>query len=314
MQRAILGGLRDRGPTLSSELCWLMAEEAGKVSRRSSGNPLLPEGGIVRSFYVSFTRALRGLVRDNRVGASWRRLRSADELVTYYPFKTQDLRMRLLRERLLPHLRERMRNAGRLRFSRAENEVFIIEKLTEDQLREATAKWSDLEGRLVDSLAIMPSDNRRHFMAVWARGCSIFPSRRSTTQDPPLGSLIAKLEDLPRQSKEVCLLASNLIEFYVTWFPREQRDVVHLKSLLAEEFDLGEDSKGRMRDEFKRELHKMEPDFIESLPGDRHRRTESEEETDLQDYFENRFSPLLDQLVRKDVFRQFTFLTLSGCA
>ena len=135
MQQSVVAELRTHGPTTFESLRWKFWDG----QRISSGR--LPQ-----TWNTALDRAVKSLVLRRQIAVDSRPLENLEEWVAHYPNKTLDSQLRSLRTELLPHLVDWLRDNGPSpRFSRADNEAYVVSLLTHEQRHLFASKWQRLE-------------------------------------------------------------------------------------------------------------------------------------------------------------------------
>lgn len=259
------------------------------------------EREIRKTVYTSFLRAVNGLVRSNEVERQSRRLRTLDEVVEYYPYKTRSVELKELRLRLLPRLRGLNWSAL---YGASENEDFIVGKHPQgESIRD---RWERLRFQLLVAVRTITDPQVAHIHAhLIVRGDALFSDRAKGLVHP--GSFVDLASCLAVHLEES--LAQALTKFFNEIWPPTQRKEVALKSQLYAWVNFS-GSTPSLKPEARDALRKLEPQIMADLviiP----RPTRGS----FRGFFlekDIRHEPILDQLLQRDVLGPFDFLGLPG--
>lgn len=310
LQQQILQRVTTTTPISVNQLCWDLALSLGRVKQENTSP--LPTGTLDPSFYKSFCRAVGLLKKRDLLQYSTKTIETTSDIIALYPYRTQDVQIRALRERLLPIAVEYI---GSLKpaFNVQENEYFLLRRLSHIQQKEFSKAWGNLWNELTVLLGKVPESRRKLVFDLMVKGNEL----SATPVSLILGSYKYSGDSMERLLSEAIKvnapvpseadLYKRVRELYTKFFPRSDRMVTKLKSRLVAVVEMTSNKgKPTMTDGFKEELLNKNKAFVEALPG--HQETETKEEWLGTSYRKISYSPLLDQLILRDVFRPFEFL------
>lgn len=216
-----------------------------------------------QSAYTKFYRALQGLSERSRgfVKITDRPLESFDEVVGHFPFKTLSVRQRWLRQRLLPSLAREISGGHKARYTPANNEDFILARLTGEESENFRRQWRDLRTQLVRSLTRTNFETQTDVLMFVCRGMSLFESHSLTC-----ASSFCELAERCRDSVPVsCASAiANLVEGL---FPASDRRSLQVRSVLHSYVDFNSRGRYRLKQATVDLLSRDCPDIVRQLPG-----------------------------------------------
>ncbi len=299
VQRLILGDLSISDPTEINELCWRFGLKEGKVVR----------GELGKSFYAGFRRAVDQLVATGHVRRTEERLTNLEQLVKFYPFRTRSVPVKLLRERLLPILKNHLEETKALKFTAAEDEHYLLRQLPAETQKKARLAWEKLELRLIALLAHVRDERKYEILGLLARGRQLFIPPEGISHRRSLGSLITRVFDRSSLTGSEQAIQAEASAFYERFFPRVTVARNRFKSQLYCVVDLRRQSgTPKLTEDFEHILLERDRKFIEGLPGHR-----PGGELNVRAFLprqEVKFSPMLDKLILRDALAPFDFLLL----
>jgi hypothetical protein len=286
----------------------------------------LPAGEILKPFYQSFGRAVRRLVETGMVVERLRKLRSLDELVQYYPYKTTDRWVKELREQLLPIARQVAERSSR-KYSTAENEAYLLADVPED----AQQRWPSVEAQLFDLMGELSglqeperTSRRGVILRATVRGRQLFDRPSDVSCVSSFGSIIAEIQRTPPMSEHERPTYAAVAAFYEECFPRDEVARVEMKTRLMAVADFGRSGASSLTSLLKRELLLAAPQMIEQMPGHVPAPPSPTKEERANDGYDIEhflmaglpregptFAPLLDKLIQRDAIASFAFLHLA---
>lgn len=269
----------------------------------SDGELPIPSGGINSSFYQSFRRAVRSL--HARVVREHARPKSMGDLIRRYPFRTQNLAVRELRSRLLPLMNPYLFKFPRPKYSGAENEVFLRDQMSRENLMAVGARWHPIEDNLCKLLAITDLEDRALVLDILGRGRSLFVKMQRAAEGESLRKLAQRSHQLLPRGINAIRACEQLKALLRSFF--SDLDYVRVKTELYEAVYFPRHGQPLLTDRFKHFLLTEDQDFIESLPG----HSGNAPERKWQIPHSVRFSPFLDKLVHNDILKPFEFLSFS---
>lgn len=315
IQEWILAELERYGELQVNELCWFIALREGRVSLKEGADGLY-SGSLSTPFYQSFGRAVHRLHDSGKVKHQERKLRSLDELVRYYPYKTSDGWLTSLRVRLLPFAKRFAERSGR-KYSTADNEWHLRSQAPND----APQRWRHVETQLfglIEDLNSLPEPELSHrrglVLRALAKGQSLFVSESDVSCNASLGTIVSEMVDLPPISVRERTTYTSLMDFYNDCFPPDDVARLDLKTRLYAVADFQRSGASRLTDRFKLELLHQAPHLLEAMPG--HVPAVPEEVLQQMDWMEREvrrrvgvtFSHMLDKLIQRDAIGPFTFI------
>lgn len=302
LQTAVLSSVMTDSSLSFGQLCWQLAEVDGRGISK--------EGDLRQSFYASCHRAIVRLVDEGNLQRTRRKLRSVAELLTHYPHKTRQQKVRNLRIRLLPHLSDYLGETKARHFGVAEVERFYIRQQTESTMREFGNRWRNLEDRLCVLLGEVPNDRRDIVLDLLIKGRSTFGGCSGANHPSDLGSIVRGALARTGLMEAEYSLYSSIHELYNSLFPSDKQCFMSLKDQLYTVVDMSKKSNARpyLKDRFKQELLKRDLTYIESLDG--HQTGSALDELYNGGWLRPvQFSPLLNQLIGRDSLADFDFIT-----
>lgn len=298
VQRAVMQELEaDQGSSLTvDQLCWAVAIRQGRCGVDWRGGA--DQRDLPKSFYAAFRRAVASLKRAGSLVVEPRKLGTLDEFVALYPSKTLSLERRGLRERLLPHVAGYLQNSSG-RFTFAENEQFLARTVSPT----AQNEWVSLETDVLVAASLSVGRRRESLMQILAKGRQYFDHSGISATDS-LGQLVAEGLKMATSPDDRAIF-TELAAFYGRAFPSGDRTRLRLKNKLYEVARMGRGRRpAELTDELKMHLFRMDQPLLESLPG--HVTCAARDGWFVVNG--HTFSPILDQLIGRDVFRDFEFV------
>jgi hypothetical protein len=296
-------------PTPANELMWRLARRSNRVRQAQTAQDPLPVGEVHDAFYKSFRRALKQLIDDKAIRCKKRELENVDEVVAIYPFRTRDVRILELRQRLLPQMRTHLLETGDRQFGHSSNEDYHVDEATDAERAGWRARWQRIENKLCQELATTPE--RETLLAIATRGRELFfRTRRRPSSDlssnfhhaKALGDLFDSLSKSGAH-RDLVLDASA---FFTDWLPPSRKQHLELKSQLYSIWDGGMRQRPSLKLAFKQTLRDRSPALVQKLPKYAPPRKDAPNSFVR---YEERFDPILDQLLGRDVFAEFEFLS-----
>jgi hypothetical protein len=305
MQRRIAAAIDacQTGEALPIELAWQFATEDRLIP--PLGDQLPPDLELPHHLYVGVTRAAKQLATDkNGFQDARRKLATIEELGRYLPFRTTSLRIRFVRQHLLPHLFSFVARQ-RAEFPLENNESHALALASGELRAELADEWSsiDLElARLEPSLA----EAERHLVfQVRVRGAELFRHKSGVKAAEALTVLLRRCRDLPAPSNQVL---ERLRDLYRDRFPRAEARLAWTKSKLYSAIDVGTQHTSRLKDTAKKALLEARPEIVRALPGHNEARKPKDHIVRFIGLRKTSFDPLLDKLVDRKAFQAFIFL------
>lgn len=315
MQRLVIAELSHE-PIGWNELLWRLAkEEPGAISVQGELVPGVRLGKIRPPFYKAFDRAVLSLAKARRLDVEKRKLRTADELVRHYPFKTLRLEARDLRSALLPVVVTIASQRHRVKASSEIEDHLLHQKRQEDPSYGASwlEQWLPIRASIGAVLATSAAGAQydlllqllargQHFFDHTSTVTSIAVHQRNGNMRP---TSLLHLIQLTEQTLPVSTVAA-LKALYRRAIPRDRHEQRLLKDLLFRVGEFRRDKAPGLSQTTKEELLKLAPEIVRDLPGytpavpqrsflDRERRAG--------------FGPHLNLVLDRHALDPFTFLT-----
>jgi hypothetical protein len=310
LQQQILQLVTSTTPVSINQLCWKLATLLGRVKQENS-HPL-PVGFMDPSFYKSFCRAVGLLKKRNLLQFFSRKIETPQELAELYPYRTRDVRVKALREQLLPETTTFLKDRSP-RFNVNQNERFLWQRLSLEERRQFSESWVLLWNELAVLLGRVPETRRTLVFDLMLKGNEISQSILDAAfseykySGASMQDLLTETTKIDNPLTEESALYNRVLHLYVRYFPRSSRMATRLKSRLFDVVDIGSDKKHpRITDLFKDRLLTKNKALIEALPG--HKVIETKADEWFLRSIETQYSPLLDQLILRDAFGPFEFV------
>jgi hypothetical protein len=133
----------------------------------------------------------------------------------FYPYKTRDVRIKVLREHLLPRVRDHLITTGSTQFDRGANEIFHVEHATEDERAVWCAQWNEIEKAICTRIGA--SDSPDVLIGMLTRGRELFHRRvshfgGSSSKYKYTGSLEGLIATLSGSNLDLASLAAHSIQ------------------------------------------------------------------------------------------------------
>jgi hypothetical protein len=310
LQKAIMEKLRPYPslPILQNKLLWDLAFERDGVEKQGNIYGVenqIEDGARKKSFEINFRRAVGELSEDDRISITRRRLPELDEIIEQLPYLTDKLEVLTLRTLLLPIVRKYIIEANpAIRHRDFDPFGYQIRKLKRDNseaYKELLIKWEEIEGRIVKILQNTASPRFDSWLDVLMWGRYYFRAAER--------KCLLKLPDTDTEKEhEVIANIKSLIhqvEPYIDF------KVGNAKKVLYALFSAPRFGNTSLSDDLKRFLFKEKGELLRSLPGDEDSKLVVHGFGDSEYNFRNRkFSPLLDQLFTRHIFRELSFLSI----
>lgn len=311
-QRTVLAKIDAAAPgTNINRIQWELADESGAVRRDAEAVGPFESGRLSPAFYGSFRRALRTSV-EIKERLARRRCADFDELNGSYPYKSLQLHVRQLRERVLPLMQEYLEANGKRQFKAADTEIYLADtKIPDDAISKAASEWSRIKERALAVTGDLRGDAQSAFFEVLIKAEQLFRNK-SIRHDKPLPRLLrAASEELDCRRSAVPIQTLHEIgAIYDAAIPKELRRHATFKSRLCSIIDFGQNrTRAAFKPEFKTWLLERDPDMITALPE--HKASRSRVPRGFQPIgadLSTRFSPMLDQAIGRDALQAQLFI------
>ena len=316
IQAAILTRVREEPGIFVGRLRWEVAQELGKLGF---------DGGLTPSFYRSVQRAWKELATGSEASLQEkkRRLSTLSEVSVHYPFKTQSVEIRRVREQVLPLIEEQLEKHG-AKYSPLESEKFVLqqsrEARTSEDWRKARGKWRRIERRqLLPLLAEedLETDAKDLVLATIVKCAEYFaPQRGFAHRSRTLAGILQDFRVLAAEDARFSKSSADLSKLFTRWLPPSKRRVAGLKSELRRFIDFGRGS-AHMYSPRKEELFDAHEDVLRAIPGNTYPEPEPDPSEPLMRrgsrvHLNMQHSPLLDKAVMHDVLQKFSFLSIAS--
>ncbi len=305
LQKAILSQLEKHPhPVLQNVLLWEIAlerkefEKTGETFRLNG--EVIEEGRIRKSFEISFRRAAKNCSAAGLVYRNKAKITSLDEFIQLLPFITTRLEIFKLRFALLPMIRKYIESNPSTNLDPFEYQLEILEDENLSAYKELKSSWEKIERDILKLLGDRELrdidlwlDNlcwgRYHFRGRKGNGILRIPSQTETDTE----------EEIVNQLRSLVERIKTFPEFKIG----------NAKKVLYALFEAPRHGKTKLTKDFRNFLFNEKEELIKSLPGDQEPATSLKYGRYHDNYLERRkFSPLLDQLFDRHIFRELTFI------
>lgn len=295
-------------PILQNKLLWDLALERDEVNKKGSTYGVenqIEDGVRKKSFEINFRRAVGELSEDNRISIIHRRLPELDEILEHLPYLTDKLEVLTLRILLLPSVKKYIIEENpAIRHRDFDPFGYQIRKLKRDNIeayKELLKKWGEIENQIVRILQNTASQRFDSWLDVLIWGRYYF--RASDKK------CLLKLPEADTEKEHEVIANINSLIHQVE--PYIDFKVGNAKKVLYALFSAPKFGNTSLSDDLKRFLFKEKEALIRSLPGDEDSKLAVHGFGGAEYNFRNRkFSPLLDQLFTRHIFRELSFLSL----
>jgi hypothetical protein len=297
MQSLILSNLNGEKLFQLNVLRWqLWTEEFGN-----------PNSDMSKSFYVSFNRALELL--DDRLIRKRRRLRDLKELRNYYPFKTQKAQIRDLRRKLLPFFEEFVNETG-AKYTEAQNENFLFRQLLPEDQQFSVEAWRRLESRIYTLIGSAEAKRSRILIQLVTRAWELFRTEKHVSVKNSFRYLAESAFESSVSDPFEQSIKDEVFDILNRCFPGSTLPRARLKSQVYRAFSFSKKAQPHLKQDFREFLTEKHHNFLETLPGHQPAERKAVEKRTFYIPREERLSPMLDNIVTRDVFTAFEFVRL----
>ncbi len=243
-----------------------------------------------------FHQQLRRSLERSKYTVNAARLRDFGEVISVYPYKTLSRGVRLMRERLLPHLKPLAER--NVRYSRAENERHLLAR-DREFAGERYSQWMSIEVAIYTAM-------KSHEDFAWAvpllcRGRELLAATSVVSCARDLGHVVAATGSHLGIEHP---LTQRLRGFLEELLPLETRRATRLRSQLHGLADLFGHGPASLKTTTAEWLLEQAPAFVKSLPGHKDR------QAGMYGMLNGtRFRPELDRLLGRDALQEFEFVT-----
>jgi hypothetical protein len=305
LQKAILSQLeRDPDSVLQNVLLWNIALERDEFEKNGKAfhlnGKVVQEGRIKKSFEISFRRAVKtcsaaGLVCQNRT-----KITTLDEFIQLLPFITTRLEIFELRSALLPTIKKYIERNPTTNLDPFEYQLEILEDKHSSAYKELKRSWENIETdalKLISNTELQNIDlwldtlcwGRYHFRDRNRSGVLRIPSKTESDTEEKIANSLR-------------VLVGRIKTF-------SEFKIGNAKKVLYALFQAPRHGKTNLTKDFRNFLFNEQEELIKSLPGDEEPATSRLYGRYHDNYLERRkFSPLLDQLFDRHIFRELTFI------
>lgn len=298
LQRRIISLVRESASFHTIEsLRWKVFEEDG--AERSEAVERLSS-----SANTSFSRSILKLQQNGQLFVEKRPLSSIEECVSYYPGKTLDVRVRRLRQQLLPALLEWTtdRSGAGPRYGVSSNEEYHLNG-NPDKVQSLRQQWKVIE-KTVRHAFLETGD--QSWLELICRVRFLIGNSNLKPVNGVSWSVAQLVNACLAQSPSNPGLADRLREFSNNVLPKEESESLKFKSLIHTFTEIPNRGDCRLKYETCEELLKRRPDVVEQLSGYQPRPKSNWFNQSPPDV--RRFGPEIHRLFDKKVFEEFQFL------
>jgi hypothetical protein len=319
LQRAIIEKLDSypRIPILQNKLLWDLAldrDEIKKTGNAYGRHNQIEEGTRKKSFEINFRRAIKELAKREKILLSTRTLYKLSEIIDLMPYLTDRLEVFTLRSLLLPTIKKYLvEEDASIQYRDLDPYGFQIEKLKTDDrqlFNQLENKWKEIESQIVKILQYTDSASFDSWIELLLWGRSNF---RTAKRKYPFYFKITQKKRLSRLPEANNTYERNTITDVKALIGQVESQVTfkvgEAKKVLYALFSASKFGKTSLTDDFREYLFKQNKELLKSLPGDKDSHVRA---TGLvaghADYMLRQFSPLLDQLFTRHIFRELSFV------
>jgi hypothetical protein len=249
------------------------------------------------------------------------------ELLQLYPYQTKSSRVAFLRAQLMPALfgsagedpgeEHDLRHDG-ARYTRAQNELFAMEKLSLDDRQRLRGRWDAIADRVLQIEAALSPDERYAVFALRVK-CMELCSPGEVSHSQTFQRLLRRLEK--REPSPLVTEVVALMRSFYELLPLAEINQARLKTALYGYVDFRTRRTPRLTEHAKDSLRRAAPHIVEKLPIFRENMKKKrlrQEQGGVIRYGMEAFlarnepdafyDPLLDKLLGRDLFRKFQFI------
>lgn len=314
LQNEILDNLTS-SPIYQNELYWKIAQsDPRRLVPCASASPAL-NSVINKSFLENFRRAIKRLIEEKVIQVEKKEFRTFEEIVQYYPYLTSEYAILNLRKSLLPHIATLIQEKPGSKIVSTDIENHQVDNLKEQdgkKFKQLRSDWIDLRGQIIEHLHKNNPESVTSWICLLARGELLFNASSRNFED----SFIAHFNTIKKTANQDSQLIVNIRAFIKTYFDENHWKVGSLKGRLYEHVvdfttTLG---KSALKPEAKEYLLGKARDVIIKLPEHEEPPVVPENKKGTPECLFNDkkrvFSPILDSLIKRDVFKSHTFISL----
>ncbi len=322
IQQDIISFLKNASfPLSQNEVIWALAEQK-KILKKSSVSQYYFGGELNNSFYKSCCRAFAGLIKSNKVEIKTQKdlsvkYYSIDEFIRHYPYKTRNNLLKELRIDILPYVKTYIsEHIHELKYNKHQIEQHSIEVFAQNDtkgFKECTVKWDILRAKLLKIIGIESNaEISKAILSLVVKGEQLFGNSQMFINGAT--SVLAKkfldsVEDtkIPYNNikDEINYFLSNCI--YSNLY---SHGVFKNQLYIVASFE--KNINPTLNKDFKGALFRIFPEKIISLPGTKIATPPKRIKKGAFVYFtlkeENKFDPILDKLILRDVFSPIRYI------
>lgn len=308
LQTTILENLQIK-PISLNILLWKLAKKERKIDLNNSHSGIIEFGNINKAFHNNFLRAINSLKDNKRILVNAEKISTLEDLIKYYPYKTLSLEIKNLRMKLLPEIVNFIQNQRTFPFTNIEVEENSLTRLKTsdiDAYKTLISNWLEIEDEL--KLVILSSRSFSYeLIDIFNKGRALFHPFSKISVNDTLGNLIKSIENSSSVNKNIF---TKLYQFYERYFINGKLEVNVFKNLMYSAVSVGKShGSSNVTPALKKYLYEKERDLISSLPD--HVTPPARNESrwfQMGDDTEIKFSPLLDKIIDRHLFKDFKFL------
>ncbi|MFI5297121.1 MAG: hypothetical protein ACHREM_03405 [Polyangiales bacterium] len=330
-QRQVLD-LLGSGSLTTNRLIWQVAVDEGRVPGFEGLASVPAERELPRSIYESVRRAVHALEERGEIELRAERP-NARGIVASYPYQTRSLLTAFLRLRLLKPLivfatGAPFRNRGKPRYSRAENEHFVLgARMSDEERARLHDTWASVDEQLRATELLVPAELRTALFELRIKCAELCDPKARFRHDRSLGELIAAAHTT--ESSQAFAPVLEAVQQLYSLMPEQEISRARLKTALYSVADMDR-SLGphiQLTNDAMDALHAQSPEIVGALPGfsENVRRRQLMEQRHLSAtrgielgeigvLHQPRYhhSPQLARFIGKDMFRPFQIVSLAS--
>lgn len=316
LQNLILQKLRSNSECLLRKVLWEIAIEINGIQRLDPKWGVIENGNLKKSFVESFRRGVKSLEeRHGIVLQERRRIGNYKELIRGSLFLTSNLAAHQLRATLAEDIinfidAQVPKNLDK--FDYDEDQVMMAHKANPDEHDWQTKEWTLIEREIVGKLPAWESEELDPWLNILNRGRYLYSGRQEICK-VPLHRLLTLLKDTPTGQRPDAQGIVARLEGLVARISKDDRwKMGHLKSILYIFLNARIYEKVTIRANLKEYLFERHRQLLMKLP-EHHEPTERPDHLTAlrlgeKFYREREYSPLLDRLFDRQLFREQIFL------
>jgi hypothetical protein len=314
LQSAILDKVnasRPHLPILLNKILWELALDrdgvkwSGEVYK--AGNVTIEAGVRNKSFEINFRRAIKQLANDKRILIVEKKLSNLDDMLTNLPYLTDKAEIRILRTELVPLVQDYIKKEQPVilhtNFDPFGFQMRNLKTKNKETYQKLVSHWEVIEKMIINLLRDANSKRFDAWLAVLMWGRCYFRGAKSKYSLKLPATVDTQLER--NVISEVTSLSSQVamhLDFQIGI----------AKKVLYALFSAPRHGHTVLSENMKRFLFKEKEEFIRALPGDEDdvlftRKLHTSPEYNLQN---RKYSPLLDQLFTRHIFKELSFVDL----